>query len=93
MGERERRWIMLAADGAHASLGRHTDPKEEEIQAMADTVRNAGLQGWLAIMEGVYYSSETVTLLAVRTIVPGEITWDSAAAAFHRRRKDLQDFM
>ena len=82
----EKRWIILTADGGHVSVGRHTDPSGEEVEAVASKLRTAGTGGWLAVMEGAYYGRGVVTLLNVREIVPAAISWDDAVAAFQRRR-------
>jgi hypothetical protein len=85
----EKRWIVLTPDGAHMSVGRHTDPSDDEIQIVAQKLRAAGTGGWLAVMEGVYYGRGKVTLLMVREIVPAGRSWDEAAAAFQRRRREV----
>ncbi|MDR3529324.1 MAG: hypothetical protein P4L90_02025 [Rhodopila sp.] len=83
----EKRWIVLAEDGRHTTLGRHTDPTQEEIERAAVGLKAAGLGGWLAVMEGDYYRSRCrVDLLMVREIAPGQVTWDAAMTAFHGLR-------
>jgi hypothetical protein len=42
----ERRWIVLMPDGGHISIGRHTDPSDDEIEAVAGKLRRAGTGGW-----------------------------------------------
>ena len=84
----EKRWIILTPDGGHISIGRHTDPSEDEIGAVAGKVRQAGTGGWLAVMEGRYYGRRKVTLLMVREIVPANESWEAAVAAFERGRRE-----
>ena len=35
---RERRWIILAADGRHSTLGCHAPPDEEEVAKAASAI-------------------------------------------------------
>jgi hypothetical protein len=83
----ERRWIIVTPDGEHISIGRHTDPSENEIEAAAGKLRQAGNGGWLAVMEGAYYGRRKVMLLMVREIVPTGESWETAVAAFERTRR------
>jgi len=41
----ERRWIILAADGRHSTLGRITPPDEEEVARAASALAAVGLAG------------------------------------------------
>ena len=66
----EKRWIILTPDGGQVSIGRHTDPSDDEIEGAAGKLRQAGTGGWFAVMEGGYYGRRKVTLLMVREIVP-----------------------
>jgi hypothetical protein len=65
--EPESRWIMLGTDGRHVSLGR-TEPSEPEVMAASDALTAQGLSGWLARMQGEYYSRRSVTLEPLRAI-------------------------
>lgn len=83
----KKRWIILTSDGGHVSIGRHTDPSEDEIGAAVQKLREAGAGGWLAVMDGTYYGRGKVALLNVRELVPVAAGgWDDAVAAFQRRR-------
>jgi hypothetical protein len=84
----EKRWIILTPDGGHVSVGRHTDPADAEIEAAVQRLREAGIGGWLAVMEGTYYGRGSVTLLLVREIAQAARPWQDAVAAFQRRRRD-----
>ena len=85
--ETETRWIILGADGRHVSLGR-TEPSEAEIVIASDALAAQGLSGWLARMQGNYYSRATVTLEPLRRIgAPHEADWQAALAAFHTARR------
>lgn len=65
--ETETRWIALGADGRHVSLGR-TEPSEAEIANASDALAAQGLSGWLARVQGDYYSRCRVMLEPLRTI-------------------------
>lgn len=85
---RERRWIVLGEDGRHVTLGRSTDPTAEEIARAGDGLRAAGVGGWLAVIEGVYYSSRgRVSLMMVRELAPCRASWVDAVAAFTGLRR------
>jgi hypothetical protein len=67
-------------------MGQHTDPTEAEIMTVSRQLHKAGFGGWLAVMEGIYYSREEVRLLMVRQLgMPGS-SWDDALKAFQQRR-------
>jgi len=79
----ETRWIVLGTDGRHVSLGRN-EPSEAEVLAASDTLAAQGLSGWLARMQGDYYSRGRVTLEPLRAIGAAHDTdWQAALAAFH----------
>ena len=85
--ETETRWILLGADGRHISLGR-TEPSEAEITAASDALAAQGLSGWLARMQGDYYSRRKVTLEPLQSIgAEHEADWQAAVAAFHAARR------
>ena len=85
--ETETRWIVLGADGRHVSLGR-TEPSEAEIVTASDALAAQGLSGWLASMQGDYYSRARVTLEPLRAIgVAPEANWQPALSAFHAARR------
>lgn len=80
---RERRWIILADDGRHVTVGRNTDPTEEEIARAGDQLRALGVGGWLAVTEGGYYQpKDKLSVMMVREVAPTSKTWDVAVAAF-----------
>ena len=85
--ERERRWIVLCTDGRHMSLGRHTDPTEEEIVAAERSLSLAGLAGWLAVMTGDYYARKVrLSIMLVRPLAGPVSVFEDATAAFEKRR-------
>jgi len=83
----ETRWIVLGTDGRHFSLGR-TKPTETEVLAASDTLAAQGLSGWLARLQGDYYSRGKVTLEPLKRIgAEHEADWELALAAFHAARR------
>ena len=85
--ETETRWIVLGADGRHVSLGR-TEPSATEVATTSDALAAQGLSGWLARMQGDYYSRARVKLEPLRAIgAAPEADWELALAAFHAARR------
>jgi DNA-binding transcriptional MocR family regulator len=83
----ETRWIVLGADGRHVSLGR-TEPSEAEIATASHALAAQGLSGWLARMQGEYYSRGKVMLEPLQRIgAEHEADWQAAVAAFHAARR------
>jgi hypothetical protein len=88
--ETESRWIVLGTDGRHVSLGR-TEPSEPEVVAASDALAAQGLSGWLARMQGDYYSRRKVTLEPLQRIgAEHEADWQAALAAFLAARQRVQ---
>jgi len=84
--ETETRWIVLGRDGRHVSLGR-VEPSEAEVLAASDSLAAQGLSGWLARMQGEYYSRRRVTLKPLQRIgADQDEDWQAALAAFHAAR-------
>lgn len=91
--ERERRWIVLSEDGRHVTLGRHSDPTDEDILKAEEALRAQGLTGWIAIMEGNPYVSDAPRLMEVRPLASPRTLFASAAEACLRRIKGERSFM
>jgi len=84
--ETETRWIVLGTDGRHVSLGR-TEPSEAEIATASDALATQGLSGWLARLQGDYYSRGKVTLEPLQLIgIAHDGNWQAALTAFHAAR-------
>ena len=84
--ETETRWIVLGTDGRHVSLGR-TEPSEADVMAASDALAAQGLSGWLARMQGEYYSRHRVTLEPLQRIgIAHDADWQAALTAFHAAR-------
>ena len=81
------RWIVLGTDGRHVSLGR-TEPSEAEIASASDALAAQGLSGWLARMQGDYYSRGKVTLEPLQRIgIAHDADWQAALTTFHAARQ------
>jgi hypothetical protein len=84
----EQRWIVLGADGRHMSLGRATLPTDIEVTVTSNALAAQGLSGWLARMQGDYYSRGKVTLEPLKRIgADREADWQAALAVFHAARR------
>ena len=84
--ETETRWMVLGTDGRHASLGR-SEPSDAEVASASDAVAAQGLSGWLASMQGDYYSRGKVTLEPLRRIgAEHDADWQAALSVFHAAR-------
>jgi DNA-binding transcriptional MocR family regulator len=84
--ETESRWMVLGSDGRHVSLGR-TEPSEAEIAVASDALAAQGLTGWLARMQGDYYSRRKVMLEPLQRIgAEHDADWQAALSAFHAAR-------
>ena len=84
----QQRWIVLGADGRHMSLGRATPPTDIEIIGVSDALTAQGLSGWLACMQGDYYSRGKVMLEPLQRIgADHEADWQAALTAFHAVRR------
>ena len=80
------RWIVLGTDGRHVSLGR-AEPSTTETATASDALAAQGLSGWLARMQGEYYSRGCVMLEPLQRIgVAHDADWQAALAAFHAAR-------
>lgn len=85
----ERRWIILSEDGRYATLGRHTDPSEAEIEAAGAGLAAQGLGGWVAVMDGFYHRPRSrLVLMMVRPVAPCPVAWEQAVEAFQEIRRE-----
>lgn len=80
---RERRWLVIASDGRHVTLGRASDPSAEELEQASIALHTEGIGGWLAVSEGQYYGRGKLELLMVRPLAEQSgATWEAALDAF-----------
>ena len=85
--ETETRWMVLGTDGRHVSLGR-AEPSEAEVMAASDALAAQGLSGWLARMQGEYYSRGCGMLEPIQRIgIARDADWQAALTTFHAARQ------
>ena len=85
----DQRWIILATDGRHVTLGRDAAPTDEEVAKAASALAAVGLAGWLVRLDGDYWSrSSTLVLTPIRQLAGAtDADWPAAAAAFETMRR------
>ena len=84
----ERRWMILAQDGRHVTMGRAAPPSEAEVEAAAAALAAQGLAGWLASLDGNYWSRRRVALAAVQMLGDdATLGWSAASTAFEAARQ------
>ena len=84
----ERRWIILAQDGRHVTMGRAAPPSEAEVEAATAALAAQGLAGWLATLDGNYWSRRRVTLAPVQILGDcASLDWPAAITAFEAARQ------
>ena len=84
----ERRWIILAQDGRHVTVGRAASPSEAEVSAAAAALAAQGLAGWLATLDGNYWSRRRVALAPLQMLGDSNtLDWPAAIAAFEAARQ------
>jgi hypothetical protein len=86
---REQRWIILAADGRHATLGRSAPPDEEEVAKAASALAATSHAGWLVRLDGDYWSRRARPVLTpIRRLACAiDADWPAAATAFETMRR------
>ncbi|WP_420105121.1 hypothetical protein [Herbaspirillum huttiense] len=77
---------MVTGDGRHSTLGRHSDPSDEEISQAGQQLDGLGIAGWLAVSEGEYYGRGSITLLKVRRITEKNGDWAVAERLWQEQR-------
>jgi hypothetical protein len=82
------RWIVLASDGRHSTIGRDTAPDDAEVAAAGAALASMGLPGWLVRLEGDYWRRrKRVALTMVQPLAhAAEADWSAAVAAFEAMR-------
>lgn len=91
----ERRWVLLAPDGRYVTVGRNSDPSEQEINTFEADLSKRGLCGWLAIMEGNPWGHRLPSLMLVRPIAQPDTDFAEAARlcviGIKKSRASLED--
>ena len=65
MAPSHHRWIVLASDGRHTTIGRDTAPDDVEVAAAGAALARIGLTGWLVRLEGDYWSRRNPVVLTL----------------------------
>ncbi len=64
------------------TVGRHTDPTEEELSQATAQLRGLGAGGWLAVTEGQYYGRGKLSVMMVRELHATAEPWELALQKF-----------
>ena len=85
---RNVRWIVLASDGRHSTLGRDTTPSDAEVAAAGVALSSMGLAGWFVRLDGDYWARRApVVLTPVQPLAHATAAdWPAAVAAFKAMR-------
>jgi len=84
----DRRRIILAQDGQHVTVGRAAPPSEAEVEAAGEALASQGLAGWLATLDGNYWSRRRVALTPIQMLGDGAtLDWPAAFTAFEAARQ------
>lgn len=65
MARSQSRWIVLASDGRHSTIGRDRAPDDAELAAAGAALANLGLAGWLVRLEGDYWARRKPAVLTM----------------------------
>ena len=81
----EIRTIFLADDGRHTTLGR--GDAVELPDEVAETIRAARVQGWVAIASGDYFGAGAMHVARVHAVIPTrDELWTAAVERFNDAR-------
>lgn len=80
---RERRWVVLREDGRFITLGRASDPTDDELAE--DATRAQGVAAWPMVMAGNPWTCTQSQLLEVRPLAGPTGSFGDATAAFLAR--------
>lgn len=78
----DRRWVVLAEDGRFSTLGRASDPSEQDILQAEEGLKAQGLGGWLTVMSGSPYGDIIPSFIEVQPLAGPSATFADAVAAF-----------
>lgn len=73
----DRRYLRVAADGRHTTLGRAFEPDEEVLNTAVEALDALGMAGWLVLSEGRYYGEGDISLLPVRRPTSRSSDWET----------------
>jgi hypothetical protein len=84
---RDPRWVLLVETGEYSTLGRHTEPGEEDIVAAEAALARTGTAGWLAVMSHSVHLRTIPDLMMVRPLLTPKASFEEAVQAFRRRAR------
>lgn len=79
--------MLLDETGGHGWLGRHSDPTDDELAAMAGDLARRGLGAWLCVTQGQYWSEGPFTVFEVRRLADGGGFAEALERFLARRRE------
>ena len=82
--------IIMADDGRHVTVGRASQPTEEEIVSAEATLADMGMGGWLCRMSGAYHDRSDVTLTRLRALGAPSIPFEVAETRFLAMRDETR---
>ena len=81
-GTSDRRWVLVMDDGTVSTLGRATDPTEEELARVEEMLAAQGVGGWLAIQShSAYRGPPPPTFVEVRRVGSDGKTFEDVVAS------------
>jgi hypothetical protein len=76
------RWIILTEDGHINTIGRHTEPSQEDIDGAENAMEAAGVRGWLALMDRSAHAAGQPEFTMVREMRGPKVSFQEAVARF-----------
>lgn len=84
---RQKTWAIISEDGRHVWMGRNFDPTEEEVARVEKDFADRGLAGWLAIIEGDYWSLHgKLGFVMVKPLASPTVEFQAATVDFEEAR-------
>jgi hypothetical protein len=81
--------MLLAEDGRHVWLGRHSDPTDDEVASAGMALDGQGLAGWLTVTKGDYWARKREPeLLVVRRVTQRHGDERAAADLWRKARQE-----
>jgi hypothetical protein len=80
-GRSDRRWVLMTDEGSMSTLGRATDPTEEEIAKVEEMLAAQDIGGWLAVQShSIHRGPPPPTFLEVRRLGKDGMTFEDVVA-------------
>jgi hypothetical protein len=85
-GSSDRRWVVITPEGQVATVGRASDPSENELAALEQALLSRCKGGWLAIQSHSLYQASFPEFVEVRRLGEPAETFESAVQALRSSR-------